>query len=114
MVSFVSHLFLPASICIHVSDHLSDERPKKTQGFTEQRDSRDAAEREREPGASADEGSESLRGRVLTFDKRNKIIAKCKWTRCQLCSGAGHPHQDPTQMEPDIILFGAPPVLSSQ
>lgn len=102
MASFVSHLFLPASICIHVSDHPSDERPKKTQGFTEQRDGyakqprRGRKAPELEPSASADEGSESLRGRVVTFDRRNKIIAKCKWTRCQLGSGAGHPHQDPT------------------
>lgn len=49
-----------------------------------------------------------------SFDKRNKIIGECKWTRCQLCSGAGHPHQNRTQMEPDIIVVGAPPVLSSQ
>lgn len=52
-------------------------------------------------------------GSLDSFDKRNKIIGECKWTRCQLCCGAIHPHQDRTQMQPDIIFVGAPPVLSS-
>ena len=53
-------------------------------------------------------------GSFDSFDKRNKIIGECKWTRRQLCSGAGHPQQKRTQMEPDIIFVGAATVLSSQ
>lgn len=79
------------------------EKPKKkNHGLTEKRDRTTPLQ------------SGTARRSFDSFDKRNKIIGGCKWTRCQLCSGAGHPHQDRTQMEPDIIFVGAPPVLSSQ
>lgn len=69
-ISFISHLFLLKSICIHVSDHLSDELPKlkKQQKKTKKKNmasQRSETATEWEDRASTDEGSQALLARVF-------------------------------------------------